>query len=82
MMHDDARQSVTRGRTGEAEFLPETFREAMRAAYGGTALGAQELDGEVVEDRAGRCGRTPCWKPRAAKRRRGLTGSWWRWIRR
>ena len=44
---------VTRGRTDEANFLPEAFRAAMREAYGGTALGAQELDGEVVEDRAG-----------------------------
>lgn len=44
---------VSRGRTDEAKFLPDSFRAAMAETYAGTALGAQELDGEIVEDRAG-----------------------------
>ncbi len=44
---------VKRAKTREATFLPEAFRSAMAAAYAGTARGAQELDGEIVEDRVG-----------------------------
>jgi phage terminase large subunit-like protein len=44
---------VSHGRTAEAAFLSEGFRAAMAALYAGTRLGAQELDGEIVEDRAG-----------------------------
>lgn len=45
--------SVRRARTREAAFLPAAFREAVEAAYAGSALGAQELEGEIVEDREG-----------------------------
>jgi len=58
--------AVTRGRTLEAEFLPAAFRDAMRDAYGGTALGAQELDGDVVEDRPG-----ALWSHAVLERARG-----------
>jgi len=40
----------TYGRTGENPHLPESFVEAMLASYGGTRLGRQELDGEMLED--------------------------------
>ena len=42
-----------RGRTGDNKHLPESFVAAMEQAYGGTALGRQELDGEMIEDVAG-----------------------------
>ncbi|MGH6650215.1 MAG: terminase large subunit domain-containing protein [Sphingopyxis sp.] len=40
----------TFGRTGENPHLPESFVEAMLASYGGTRLGRQELDGEMLDD--------------------------------
>lgn len=48
-----ARQDVvvTRGRTADnAANLAPTFLEAIQARYGGTRLGRQELDGELLED--------------------------------
>jgi phage terminase large subunit-like protein len=44
------RCAVTRGRTDDNPHLPGDFRSAMRAAYGGTRLGRQELDGLLLED--------------------------------
>ena len=44
---------VTRGRTHDNRHLPDAFVRAMEASYGGTRLGRQELDGELVEDVAG-----------------------------
>ena len=44
---------TSHGRTREADFLPQGFRDAMAALYAGTRLGAQELDGEIVQDRDG-----------------------------
>ncbi len=42
---------VTRGRTGEnAANLPPAFLAAVTEAYGGTRLGRQELDGELIEE--------------------------------
>lgn len=42
---------VTRGRTGENRMnLPGSFLAAMVAGYGGTRLGRQELDGELIEE--------------------------------
>lgn len=42
---------VTRGRTAEnAANLPPAFLEAVTEAYGGTRLGRQELDGELIEE--------------------------------
>lgn len=43
--------AVTRGRTAEnAANLPAAFLAAVTAAYGGTRLGRQELDGELIEE--------------------------------
>jgi phage terminase large subunit-like protein len=42
---------VTRGRTAEnVAHLAEGFIEAMAASYGGTRLGRQELDGELIAE--------------------------------
>ena len=42
---------VTRGRTVEnTANLPPAFLEAVTEAYGGTRLGRQELDGELIEE--------------------------------
>ncbi|MCW4462225.1 terminase family protein [Sphingomonas sp. BT-65] len=43
----------TRGRTRDNPHLPRSFIEAMEAEYGGTRLGRQELDGELIDDVAG-----------------------------
>ncbi|MGQ3287037.1 DNA-packaging protein [Sphingopyxis sp.] len=40
----------TRGGTNDNAYLPSNFVEAMVASYGGTRLGRQELDGEMLED--------------------------------
>ncbi|WP_447750472.1 DNA-packaging protein [Sphingopyxis fribergensis] len=40
----------THGGTNDNPYLPSTFVEAMVASYGGTRLGRQELDGELLED--------------------------------
>ncbi|MEN3792956.1 terminase family protein [Fulvimarina sp. MAC3] len=48
----DPQTSMTRMRTGEnAENLAPGFLEAMAQRYGGTRLGRQELDGELLADR-------------------------------
>jgi phage terminase large subunit-like protein len=46
----DPRTEATRGRTRDNVNLDEHFSELMEATYGGTRLGAQELDGEFLED--------------------------------
>jgi phage terminase large subunit-like protein len=47
----DPAVAVTRGRTGDNRgHLPPAFIAAMERAYGGTRLGRQELDGELIED--------------------------------
>jgi phage terminase large subunit-like protein len=43
----------TRGRTGDNAHLPAAFVAAMAAEYGGTRLGRQELDGELLDDVVG-----------------------------
>ena len=43
----------TRGATRDNPFLPDAFVRHVEDAYAGTALGRQELDGEMVEDLAG-----------------------------
>lgn len=43
----------TRGRTRDNPHLPTSFVAAMTADYGGTRLGRQELDGELIEDLEG-----------------------------
>ena len=40
----------TRGRTRDNPHLPASFVAAMEAEYGGTRLGRQELDGELLND--------------------------------
>lgn len=40
----------TRGRTRDNPHLPPSFVAAMAAQYGGTRLGRQELDGELIDD--------------------------------
>jgi phage terminase large subunit-like protein len=40
----------TRGGTRANPYLPSNFVEAMTLSYGGTRLGRQELDGELLED--------------------------------
>lgn len=42
----------TRGRTRDNRALPVSFVESMEDIYGGTRLGRQELDGEVLSDLA------------------------------
>ncbi|WP_159648077.1 phage terminase large subunit family protein [Sphingorhabdus sp. 109] len=43
--------AITRGRTQDNDLhLPVAFLTAMTADYGGTRLGRQELDGELIED--------------------------------
>lgn len=49
----DPATRVTGGRTTENYDLPRAFVEAVTTRYGGTRLGAQELDGELIEDVAG-----------------------------
>lgn len=41
------------GRTQDNRMLPDAFISAMTADYGGTRLGRQELDGELIEDLVG-----------------------------
>ena len=43
----------TTGRTGDNVHLPAAFVETMIESYGSTALGRQELDGEMIETVAG-----------------------------
>ncbi|SOB81186.1 Large terminase phage packaging protein [Sphingomonas guangdongensis] len=40
----------TRGATRDNPHLPQSFVAAMAAQYGGTRLGRQELDGELIDD--------------------------------
>ncbi|PHS27655.1 MAG: ATP-binding protein [Robiginitomaculum sp.] len=44
---------TSRARTMENRLLPDSFLSEIEARYGGTFLGRQELDGEVIEDHAG-----------------------------
>ncbi|WP_106639905.1 DNA-packaging protein [Allosphingosinicella vermicomposti] len=44
---------TTRGRTVDNANLPGAFIAAMTETYGGTRLGRQELDGELIEDAEG-----------------------------
>jgi phage terminase large subunit-like protein len=47
------RSVSTHGRTAQNPHLPADFREAVTQMYGGTRMGRQELDGEMMEDMAG-----------------------------
>jgi len=48
---------TTRGRTSDNINLDERVVEVLTATYGGTRIGAQELDGELLTDVEGGCGR-------------------------
>ena len=49
----DARNAVTRAPTrANAAYLAPGFVDEVLARYGGTRLGRQEIDGEIIEDRA------------------------------
>lgn len=43
----------TRGSTRDNRHLPDAFLRAMEADYGGTRLGRQELEGELLDDHEG-----------------------------
>lgn len=43
----------TLGRTADAHGLPEERRTVLYARYGGTSMGRQELDAEIIEDTVG-----------------------------
>src|SRR3546814_13370631 len=50
-MLNDPSVAVTRGRTRDNDDnLPRSFLAHVEASYGGTRLGRQELDGELIED--------------------------------
>lgn len=44
---------LTKGATRDNPYLPERFVEAMAQTYGGTRMGRQELEGELLEAREG-----------------------------
>src|SRR5690606_35200553 len=49
----DPHTAVTRAGThANAAFLPPAFIAAVTARYGGTRLGRQEIDGDIIEERA------------------------------
>jgi len=50
---DDPKTLVTKGRTMDAYNLPRATRDALWAEYGGTNLGKQELEGEILGETAG-----------------------------
>ena len=49
-IRDDKWTMMTTGRTDENINLDDRYVEVMRATYGGTRLGRQELDGELIAD--------------------------------
>jgi phage terminase large subunit-like protein len=49
-IREDRRTVVTTGRTQENVNLDKRFVEVMLATYGGTRIGRQELDGELIEE--------------------------------
>ena len=52
---EDAR--VTRGRTADNMLLAKSFVDYVEGLYGGTRLGRQELEGLLIDDVMGACGR-------------------------
>ncbi|HEX3539637.1 MAG TPA: terminase family protein [Acidimicrobiales bacterium] len=46
----DPKTRVTRGKTSEAIHLDQMVRDQLYADYGGTRLGRQELEGELLDD--------------------------------
>jgi len=62
--------AVTRGRTEDNVLLAESFVAYVKGLYGGTQLGRQELDGELIEDAQG-----SLWPRRLIERCRILPGT-------
>lgn len=50
---NDPKTLLTKGRTMDAYHLPPETREALWDEYGGTALGRQELEGEILSETPG-----------------------------
>src|SRR5688572_15961248 len=50
---DAAGTELTRGRSADNPHLPAAYLEAIGAAYGGTRMGREEIDGEFLRDIAG-----------------------------
>ncbi|SNS16382.1 Large terminase phage packaging protein [Sphingomonas laterariae] len=64
---------VTRGRTTDnSAHLAADFIAAMTAAHGGTRIGRQELDGELIEEAAGALWRRELIEVRRVRTRPGL----------
>lgn len=66
-IRDDAWTVPTGGRTKDNVTLDERFFEIMAATYGGTRLGRQELDGELIEEPHG-----ALWTPQLIEASRTL----------
>ena len=49
----DASTAVSRARTRDNRVLPKAFLDEVEQRYGGTVLGRQELDGELIDDPEG-----------------------------
>jgi phage terminase large subunit-like protein len=60
----------TRGRTADNRHSAADYKESAYSAYGGTRLGRQELDGELIEDVAG-----ALWTREILERSRGTVTS-------
>jgi len=58
---------VTRGSTAENDALPASFMRRIERYYGGTRLGRQELDGELIEEIEG-----AVWTRAVLEERRGV----------
>ena len=72
----------TGGGTADNPHLPPAFVAAMTETYGGTRIGRQELDGELLDDAEGAL--WPRWLIEGCRwrRRRRWCGWWWGGIRR
>ncbi|WP_166039228.1 terminase family protein [Sphingosinicella sp. YJ22] len=65
----------TEGRTADNPHLPADFRDAVTAMYGGTRLGRQELEGELLEDHE-----RALWSRTLIDKARGILPGAGRWL--
>ena len=65
--------SVMRGKTRDNPNLPSSFVAAMLGEYGGTRLGRQELDGELIDEIEGALWSRAALEAGRVKRRRAAT---------
>ena len=73
---NDPRTAVTRAATqANAAHLAPGFLDEMLARYAGTRLGRQEIDGEIIEERADALWPRGADRGRAASRRRRRCGA-------